>query len=1448
MSRQLIVGGLSVAVLGSVLLSQTLGLQAGARLGGATSKILAAGAIDLTKLPRAEAGSKEQLTMHKDLATTAVLGGKERFLTFVSTDKPIYKSGEKVYARGILLDAAEHKPLSGNNYENVQIAILGPKGENVAAGSAQVQDSVWGFAWEVPEGQAGGQYTLKATYPWNGHCPAERKFDVRAYRAPRLKSQITFLRDGYGPGEKVNATLDVKRAEGGVPAGAKVTVSANIDGVEVSGGTAKVDEQGLCQVSLQLPEQIARGEGTLALVVEDGGVVETASKTIPIILQTVDLNIYPEGGDLVSGFNNRVYIQAKQPNGKPADLSCKLICKENGEQVAAFKTEHEGRGRFEFEPQAGKSYFISIDEPAGIKTTYALPAAKAKGAVLRASSDICGKGAPVTLLVAASEPSYKVTLSRREEIVGECQVDLKKRADAANNFLPITFNLPENIDGVLTATVWSQADQPLAERLIYREPKKAVKVSIKADKERYVPGEGASLTVKATDSDGKPVSAVVGLTVTDDSVLEMVEKREQAPRLPVMVFLEPEVKDLADAHVYLDKDNPKAAIATDLLLGTQGWRRFALVNLADFIEKNGDDARRAVALKISAQVERDDAMRLEGQAFGGMGGAAMGVMRQRGARGPWAMPGARPLAAPAPLQEGQLMAKMAPRKDDRKIDQKNEVMVNDLRVADRPLGSDKKMREEVARAPKDSEAKLQNAINNFRVAREKQAFMADELAPMSVNNLVMVREFAHQIRSDRQANDRVDFAETLYWNAGVRTDATTGEAKVKFDLSDSVTTFKVFADAFTGSGAVGAAAVGIESVQPFYAEMKMPLEVTAGDKILLPVSLVNATAASLSDVNVSTDLKGEFKLGSPIGAFSTMGGDSRLRLLQPIDVGILNGGKPLVLSAKAGQFSDRIERQILVKPKGFPVEESFAGILEPGKSVVHNIKVPGTVVPASMISKTAVYATPLANMTEALERMIQDPYGCFEQTCSTSYPLTMAQQYFMSHTGVSPKLVETSKQKLDAGYKRLVSYWCPDKGYEWFGENPGHEALTAFGLMHFNDMAKVREVDRKMIDTTRAWLFKQRDGNGGFSRKRRALHTWIEDKDCSNAYILWALLEAGQPAAELAPELASIKAASAKSDNSYVTALAANALCMAGDKSEATKLMDKLAAKQKPNGSVTDIKSSIVGSEGESLEVEGVSLAALAWMRDPKYAGNVERAIKYLADSCKAGRYGSTQSTVLALRAIVKYDEMHAKPKAAGRVRLYVDGQSIGDWADFSPSTEGAIKLPDMTELLSPGEHKLELRMEGGAPMPYSMAVQYNAIKPASSDACKLAVETKLAQTKLSEGLATEATMVVVNKTKDVVPSPVAILGLPGGLEPRHDQLKELVKKGTIDAYEVRGREVVLYWRTLGGGARVEVPVSVIAAVPGNYTGPASRGYLYYNDEHKQWADGLQVEIVAANK
>jgi uncharacterized protein YfaS (alpha-2-macroglobulin family) len=1394
-------------------------------------------------------------------ATTLTLGGPQRYLTFVSTDKPIYHAGEKVYMRGVVLNAADHKPTAGAEGLCPTVQIKGPKGDVVADGAVSPENSVWGCAWEVPQGQAGGEYTVAVSYPWQGYAPAERKFDIRAYRAPRLKSQITFLRDGYGPGEKVSATLDVKRAEGGAPEGARVTVSARVDGIEIKGGTTRVDAAGLAHVSFELPRHIPRGEGTLALVVEDGGVVETASKTIPILLQTVDMQIYPEGGDLVAGYKNRVYVQALQPNGKPADLVGQLICKDDAGKITEFRTEHEGRGRFEFIPAENKSYYLAISQPAGIKTVYPLPRAKHAGAVIHSDKDVFNKGEAVAVHVGCTSKSFRVSISKREQELASRPV-VAAAGDATGGGATgggathsLSFDLPPNIDGVLTVTVWDNKGLPLAERLIFRQPANPLNISIKADKQSYIPGQPAKLTVKTTDGHGKPVSAVVGLTVTDDSVLEMVEKREQAPRLPVMVYLEPEVKDLADAHVYMDPKNAKAPLDTDLLLGTQGWRRFALMDLAKFLEKNGDLGRRAVALKIAMPmtVPCPTAMPFAGGFAGGMGGAApvlQGatngiVMAPQGqiaavppvsALPPPPLPGS-PLdlaaAPPPPPVPAQAQKDVAERHANKQLFNLIEFQ------ADKPMA--KKVAAVEAIAEPGIVADMRRAIGRnearaFRIAAQ------DELASAG-NGLIFVREFAHQVRKNRKPTDRQDFAETLYWSSGVKTNAKNGEAVVSFGLNDSVSTFRVFADGFGGDGALGAANVGVQSVQPFYAEAKLPLEVTSGDRILLPISLINATTNKLTGAGVKVDLKGDFKLSQMLNARSDIGAGERVRFIQPINVGFGNGPKDFTLDARGGLFEDKIKRVLLVKPKGFPMETSFGGILEPGKPVTQTVVIPQGVVPRSLVSNTAVYPSPLANLTEALQRLICDPSGCFEQTSSTSYPLTMAQQYFLSHAGIDPKLIEQSKQKLDVGYKMLVGFWCPDKGYEWFGENPGHEALTAYGLLHFSDMAKVRQVDQNMVSATRAWLLKQKDGKGGFTRNRRALHTWIEDKDDSNAYIEWALLESGQNPADLKPELTSLKAAAAASQNSYVLALAANALYLAGEKGEAIKLMDRLAAKQKADGSVDGIKSSVVGSEGEALAIEGTSLATLAWMREPAYAGRVEKSIKFLADSCKAGRYGSTQSTVLALRAIVNYDKQRARPKAPGKVRLYVDGQSIGDWADFNQNTQGAIKLPDMTELLTPGEHKLQLRMEGGGPMPYAMSVKYNAITPQSDKACKLDLSVKLAQDKLVEGNATEANVIVTNKTAAAIPTPVAIIGLPGGLEPRHDQLKELVKKGKIAAYEVLGRDVVLYWRDMGPQVKVEVPLSLIAAVPGTYTGPASRAYLYYTDEHKVWVDGAKVEI-----
>ena len=59
----------------------------------------------------------------------------------------------------------------------------------------------------------------------------------------------------------------------------------------------------------------------------------------------------------------------------------------------------------------------------------------------------------------------------------------------------------------------------------------------------------------------------------------------------------------------------------------------------------------------------------------------------------------------------------------------------------------------------------------------------------------------------------------------------------------------------------------------------------------------------------------------------------------------------------------------------------------------------------------------------------------------------------------------------------------------------------------------------------------------------------------------------------------------------------------------------------------------------------------------------------------------------------------------------------------------------------------------------------------------------------------------------------------------------------------MRGRELVLYWRQMKPGEKIIVPIDLICRVPGEYRGPASRAYLYYNADTKHWIDPIAVKV-----
>ena len=166
--------------------------------------------------------------------------------------------------------------------------------------------------------------------------------------------------------------------------------------------------------------------GSLSLVIEDGGVVETASKTLPILLQQIPISFCPEGGDLVAGLECGLYFEAQTPWGDPADVSGEIL-DSGGSKVADFSTLHEGRGSVRFTPAAGKEYFAQITRPTGITTPVALPKVLSEGASLRADKPGYAADEALSFHVAATgDGSCKLVLSQREKEVASQTLELRR--------------------------------------------------------------------------------------------------------------------------------------------------------------------------------------------------------------------------------------------------------------------------------------------------------------------------------------------------------------------------------------------------------------------------------------------------------------------------------------------------------------------------------------------------------------------------------------------------------------------------------------------------------------------------------------------------------------------------------------------------------------------------------------------------------------------------------------------------------------------------------------------------------------------------------------------------------------------------------------------------------------------------------------------------------------
>ncbi len=895
----------------------------------------------------------------------------ERILVHLATDKAIYRPGEVLYARGAVLDAETHAPASPSN---LAFEVRDAQGDVLVSRLSHAAEGVAPFSWALPADLDDGEHLLFARCPTETFPPAELSFTVRAERSPALATELELSRSAYAPGDEVLAALWAGSLEGRALVGASVSATATLDGEEIAREELTLDGEGRGWLRFRLPAHIERGAGAVQMHLRAGEAQASVSCAIPIPPTRILLALHPEGGDLVVGLPARLYLEARTPLGAPAEVAGHIV-DDAGAVLAHFHTEHEGRGRVMILPaRAGRAYAAVLDEPAGFPERFPLPDVAHEGLSLIALDDRSDADDPLHFRVASTAAMRaRLSIHRRDHEVAAFPIDL-----AAGEVKDLSLKVPVSATGVLRATLHDALGRPRAERLIFRRPQSELRVEIEALPRRLGPRAPVSLRVRTT-ARGKPVAATVMLAVVDDRVLaQPVPRRACPPQLPEQVLLGTEVSELGDPSAYLEEGNASAR-RLDLLLGTQGFRRFAFYDLSRFLGEHGDRAERVLARRKPPVVAVTQAVSLLPET---VPMAPLGRPRAPG------LPGSDPSFALTP-EPAAVFHRVAPAQHQPGKGASGDGLLPPLPGPPLPMGAPS------AQKP---------AISGIRGRHQTSA-----APPPPVGRMVTVREFSYRIGS--AAGPGPDpRGSTLYWSAGI-TSSVNGEVTVEFDLPDGVSSFRARADAFSALGALGGGEATITCAPPFTIEPRLPVEVCAGDVLDIPLTLSNATLERV-DGRLFLSVDGPLIIGRDPISFS-IAPESRERILIPAAVISGRGRATLHLRAVAGPYAASVHHPIDIVPAGFPVEIGVEGRLDADGTASHCVRVPESIEPGSLTAELRLHPSALAALSSAFEALLDAPALCPEARSSRASLAAALLDRIDRVPGGDPRLIRRAKQILD---------------------------------------------------------------------------------------------------------------------------------------------------------------------------------------------------------------------------------------------------------------------------------------------------------------------------------------------------------------------------------------------------------------------------------------------------
>lgn len=694
------------------------------------------------------------------------------------------------------------------------------------------------------------------------------------------------------------------------------------------------------------------------------------------------------------------------------------------------------------------------------------------------------------------------------------------------------------------------------------------------------------------------------------------------------------------------------------------------------------------------------------------------------------------------------------------------------------------------------------------------------------------------------------FPETLLWQPEIITDKN-GKAELKFKLADNITTWKLYTIASTKNGKIGVTEKEITAFQPFFVDLEPPKFLTTGDEISLPVQIRNYTE-SKQKVNVTMANGAWFSfLNQANQQIDVAAGATENAIFGFKAISAVKDGKQKV-TAIAPKDSDAIEKPVTVRPNGQEIVKAESQLFR--ETAAFDINFPAGALPKTQKSELKIYPNLFSHVAESVEGLLQRPYGCGEQTTSSTYPNLM----ILKFTKGDSRLRQTAQKYLQKGYERLLGYQVADGGFSyWGGKDESNIALTAYVLRFLNDARGFVNVDEDVIKRAQNWLIGQQKPDGSWTKK----YYWENSENVSRtklftAYVARTLSMSKQKdEAALQKALAFLKTRNTEIDEPYALALYGLASLDAGNAETAREIAQKLEKMATIEGNSVYWKletNTPFYGWGTAGRVETTALVLQLLIREAlaQPIENAERnsliskaTLFLLKNKDRYGVWYSTQTTINVLDAFLA--TLSEKQKSENQsLQIFLNGALL-QTVSIAPDKIEPVIL-DLTENLNSTINRLEIKSSAAnsammAQIVSAHYIDWQDAEPASqTQFMRLDYKCDKQSAKIMEEV------ICVVEAEKTVPNSYGMLLAEIGLPPGADVSRESLQKAmetdwSLSRYDILPDRIVLYMWSKTGGTKFNFKFRPRYGI--NAQTPASVVYDYYNEEAKAMVAPLKFEV-----